>query len=603
MAEKYNVENKPLEQVLGFIKSGEIAIPEIQRPFVWKPVQVRDLIDSLYMGYPTGYLIMSQSPDMKLKNGTITAGKKIMIDGQQRITALMTAIVGTEVTNADFKKYRIKIAFNPLAPDDDEEKFKVQTPAVIKDKRWIADIADVFKTDFDSFEFVQRYCSLNEGVTSKDLNKVIMRLIDIKNRQIGIIALNNELTIDEVTEIFIRINSQGTKLNQADFAMSRLAANEKFGGNTLRKAVEYFSHLAVSPEWYSDMSKDTAFMATPYASKMSWLRNDRETIYDPDFNDILRVSFMYKFGRAKMKDLVALLEGRNFETRENEESISENTFKTLSEGVMDYMSQYSFSNFILAIKSAGFISTKLINSQMTLDFAYTLYLLLNADPEIEKTKIKHYVLKWYVLTTLTSRYITSPESFMDYDIKRIKERGFLNYFNEVENADLSENFWQTQLPQRLESASISSPYLNVFFAAQIFFGDNALFCNGTKVGDLINVVGDVHHIFPRKYLIKNKITERNKYNQIANFTYLDPQINKAIADDAPGVYFKAALDAAECGKSIYGDIATKEELLANMELNGIPAEAADWFYPDYDAFLTARRINMAKKIRAYYEKL
>lgn len=603
MAEKYNVENKPLEQVIGFIKSGEIAIPEIQRPFVWKPIQVRDLIDSLYMGYPTGYLIMSQSPDMKLKDGTVTAGKKIMIDGQQRITALMTAIVGTEVTNADFKKYRIKIAFNPLATDDDEEKFKVQTPAVIKDKRWIADIADVFKTDFDSFEFVQKYCANNEGVTPKELNKVIMRLIDIKNRQIGIISLNNELTIDEVTEIFIRINSQGTKLNQADFAMSRMAANEQFGGNTLRKAVEYFSHLAVSPEWYSDMCKDAAFMKSQYASRLAWLRNDRETIYDPDFNDILRVSFMYKFGRAKMKDLVALLEGRNFETRENEESISENTFKRLSEGVMDYMSQYSFSNFILAIKSAGFISTKLINSQMTLDFAYTLYLLLNADPEIEKTKIKHYVLKWYVLTTLTSRYITSPESFMDYDIKRIKERGFLNYFNEVENADLSENFWQTQLPQRLESASISSPYLNVFFAAQIFFGDNALFCNGTKVGDLIDVVGDVHHIFPRKYLIKNNISERNKYNQIANFTYLDPQINKAIADDAPGVYFKAALESAEQGKSLYGDIANKEELIANMEINGIPVEVAGWYYGDYDAFLTARRFNMAKKIRAYYEKL
>ncbi len=603
MAEKYNVENKPLEQVLGFIKSGEIAIPEIQRPFVWKPVQVRDLIDSLYMGYPTGYLIMSQSPDMKLKDGTVTAGKKIMIDGQQRITALMTAIVGEEVTNADFKKYRIKIAFNPLAADDDEEKFKVQTPAVIKDKRWIADIADVFKTDFDSFEFVQKYCSSNEGVTPKELNKVIMRLIDIKNRQIGIISLNNELTIDEVTEIFIRINSQGTKLNQADFAMSRMAANEKFGGNTLRKAVEYFSHLAVAPEWYSDMCKDTAFMETQYASRLAWLRNDRETIYDPDFNDILRVSFMYKFGRAKMKDLVALLEGRNFETRENEESISENTFKILSEGVMDYMSQYSFSNFILAIKSAGFISTKLINSQMTLDFAYTLYLLLNADPEIEKTKIKHYVLKWYVLTTLTSRYITSPESFMDYDIKRIKERGFLNYFYEVENADLSENFWKMQLPQRLESASVSSPYLNVFFAAQIFFGDNALFCNGTKVGDLIDVVGDVHHIFPRKYLIKNNISERNKYNQIANFTYLDPQINKAIGDDAPGVYFKAALESAEHGKSLYGDIVDRGELISNLELNGIPAEAADWYYGDYDAFLTARRLNMAQKIRAYYDKL
>lgn len=237
MAEKYSVQQQSLEQVIGFIKSGQIAIPEIQRPFVWKPVQVRDLIDSLYMGYPTGYLIMSQSPTMKLKDGTISTGKMIMIDGQQRVTALMTSIVGTDIMDANFKKHRIKISFNPLASDDDEEKFKVQTPAVIKDKRWIADIAEVFRPDFDSFEFVQNYCSVNTEVLPRDLNKIIMRLAEIKNRQIGIITLNNEISIDEVTEIFIRINSQGTKLNQADFAMSRMAANEKYGGNTLRKAV------------------------------------------------------------------------------------------------------------------------------------------------------------------------------------------------------------------------------------------------------------------------------------------------------------------------------------------------------------------------------
>lgn len=444
MAEKYSVQQQTLEQVLGFIKSGQIAIPEIQRPFVWKPVQVRDLIDSLYMGYPTGYLIMSQSPTMKLKDGTVSTGKMIMIDGQQRVTALMTSIVGTDVMDADFKKHRIKISFNPLATDDDEEKFKVQTPAVLKDKRWIPDIATVFRPDFDSFEFVQKYCSVNTEVLPKELNKTIMRLIEIKNRQIGIITLSNEITIDEVTEIFIRINSQGTKLNQADFAMSRMAANEKYGGNTLRKAIEYFSHLAVSPEWYNDMIKDDDFQKAPYSEKMAWLRNDKESIYDPDFNDILRVSFMYKFGRAKMKDLVALLEGRNFETRENEEQISENTFKLMSESIMEFMNQHNFTNFILSIKSAGFVSEKLINSQMTLDFAYTLYLLLHSDPTIDKGQIKHYVQRWYVLSTLTSRYITSPESVMDYDIKRMKERGFLSYYNEIESAELSETFWNIQ---------------------------------------------------------------------------------------------------------------------------------------------------------------
>lgn len=603
MAEKYSVQQQTLEQVIGFIKSGQIAIPEIQRPFVWKPVQVRDLIDSLYMGYPTGYLIMSQSPTMKLKDGTISTGKMIMIDGQQRVTALMTSIVGTDVMDAEFKKHRIKISFNPLALDEDEEKFKVQTPAVLKDKRWIPDIAEVFRPDFDSFEFVQNYCSINTNVLPKDLNKIIMRLIEIKNRQIGIITLSNEITIDEVTEIFIRINSQGTKLNQADFAMSRMAANEKYGGNSLRKAIEYFSHLAVAPEWYNDMLKDESFKQTSYADKMAWLRNDKESIYDPDFNDIIRVSFMYKFGRAKMKDLVALLEGRNFETRENEERISEETFELMSKSVLEYMNQYNFTNFILAIKSAGFVSEKLINSQMTLDFAYTLYLLLHDDPSIDKGQIKHFVQRWYVLSTLTSRYITSPESVMDYDIKRIKERGFLSYYNEIEPAELSETFWNIQLPQRLESASVNSPFLNVFFAAQIFFAEDSLFCKGTKIGDLIGIVGDVHHIFPRKYLISNGITEKNRYNQIANFTYLDTTVNKLISDDAPNIYFQKAINGCAEGKAIYGNISKLDSLMENVKSNCIPETIISMNAEHYDDFLQVRRLMMAKKIKKYFYSL
>lgn len=546
---------------------------------------------------------MSQSPTMKLKDGTISTGKMIMIDGQQRVTALMTSIVGTDVMDAEFKKHRIKISFNPLALDEDEEKFKVQTPAVLKDKRWIPDIAEVFRPDFDSFEFVQNYCSINTNVLPKDLNKIIMRLIEIKNRQIGIITLSNEITIDEVTEIFIRINSQGTKLNQADFAMSRMAANEKYGGNSLRKAIEYFSHLAVAPEWYNDMLKDESFKQTSYADKMAWLRNDKESIYDPDFNDIIRVSFMYKFGRAKMKDLVALLEGRNFETRENEERISEETFELMSKSVLEYMNQYNFTNFILAIKSAGFVSEKLINSQMTLDFAYTLYLLLHDDPSIDKGQIKHFVQRWYVLSTLTSRYITSPESVMDYDIKRIKERGFLSYYNEIEPAELSETFWNIQLPQRLESASVNSPFLNVFFAAQIFFAEDSLFCKGTKIGDLIGIVGDVHHIFPRKYLIGNGITEKNRYNQIANFTYLDTTVNKLISDDAPNIYFQKAINGCAEGKAIYGNISNLDSLMENVKSNCIPETIISMNAEHYDEFLQVRRLMMAKKIKKYFYSL
>ena len=327
MTEKYNASNISLEQILSYIKSGEIAIPEIQRPFVWKPRQVRDLIDSLYKGYPTGYLIISQSPDMKLKDGSLSLGKKIMIDGQQRVTALMTAIVGLEVLTSDFTKRKIKIAFNPQASEEDEEEiFKVQDNAILKDKKWIADIAELFKPDFDQWAFVNEYCQQNPEVNGSQMNKILMRLLDIKNRQIGVISLDKDLNIDEVTDIFIRINSQGAKLNQADFAMSKIAANTEYGGNALRKAIDYFSHLAVDPDWYGEMAKDEIFMKTQYASKLKWLKDDRESIFDPDYNDILRIAFMYKFGRAKLKDLVSLLGGRDFETREYREPIAEESF-------------------------------------------------------------------------------------------------------------------------------------------------------------------------------------------------------------------------------------------------------------------------------------
>lgn len=603
MTEKYNASNVSLEQILGYIKSGEIAIPEIQRPFVWKPRQVRDLIDSLYMGYPTGYLIISQSPDMKLKDGSQSAGKKIMIDGQQRVTALMTSIVGMEVIGGDFKQRRIKISFNPQATGEDEEIFKVQDNAILKDKKWIADIAEIFKPDFDQWGFVNEYCKINPGINGSQMNKVLMRLLDIKNRQIGVISLDKDLNIDEVTEIFIRINSQGAKLNQADFAMSKIAANTEYEGNALRKAIDYFSHLAVEPDWYSDMAKDAAFMKSKYAEKLKWLRDDRESIFDPDYNDILRIAFMYKFGRAKLKDLVSLLGGRDFETREYKEVIAEESFKKLSDGVVDFMNQYTFSNFILGIKAAGFVSSKLINSQMTLDFAYTLYLFLNSDATIDKTQIKHYVAKWFVMATLTSRYIGSPESQMDFDIKRIRDKGFLSFFHEVEEANLSETFWNVRLVQSLETPVANSPFFNVFLAAQIYFGDNALFSNGTKVGYLITLMGDVHHIFPKQYLRKSGYNDKRQYNQIANFTYLDTQVNKAISNDAPCVYFKNAVDACRTGVSLYGNITDVDILYKNMEDNCIPAEIVSMDYTNYDNFLICRRRMMARKIRLYYEHL
>ena len=353
VGEKFTLMQYSISAILGMIDAGQFVIPEIQRAFVWKRSQVRDLIDSLYNGYPTGYIITWKNPDVKTKDGKVANGKHVLIDGQQRITALMSAISGLEVLDEDFNKDRVKIAFNPIT-DDASKQFAVQDASHLKDKKWIPDIADVFRNDFDAFDFAMRYCEENDGIKPNDINKVITSLKGIANRQIGVIELDHTLDIDEVTEIFIRINSKGTALSQSDFVMSKMAADTTHEGNTLRKVVDYFCHLAVKPDFYPQMQKDKEFEQTEFAQKIKWLAKDNEDIYDPDYNDMLRVAFMYSFHRGKLGDLVSLLSGRDFETRDFKEEIIVESYLKLKEGIKAYINEYNFAQFVLAIKGAGF---------------------------------------------------------------------------------------------------------------------------------------------------------------------------------------------------------------------------------------------------------
>lgn len=534
--EKFTLMQYSISAILGLIEAEDFVIPEIQRPFVWKRSQVRDLIDSLYNGYPTGYIITWKNPDVQTKDGGKAKGKKVLIDGQQRITALMAAIAGREVLDENFNHDRIKIAFNPLTEDNDK-RFAVQDASHLKDKKWIPDISAIFDSNFDSFDFALEYCISNEGVKPNDVNKAITELKGIANRQIGVIELDHSLDIDEVTEIFIRINSKGTALSQSDFVMSKMAADTEHGGNMLRKTVDYFCHLAVKPEFYSHLIHDKEFQNTKYAAKVQWLANDHDDIYDPDYGDMLRVSFMHQFRRGKLADLVSLLSGRDFGTKEYRDDIVVDSYQKLDIGIQNFINEYNFAQFIIAIKGAGFISHKLLNSYMTLDFAYTLYLMLLDNPAIPNAQIKRYVQKWFVMSTLTSRYIGSPETVMDRDMRSIAEKGFLNFLAEIEASSLSDSFWAVTLPQNLETSSVNSPAFNTFIAAQINRNCNSLLMNGTKIADLITISGDVHHIFPKAYLKKNGVDNKTRYNQVANYTYLDTQVNKAISENAPSVYF------------------------------------------------------------------
>lgn len=602
--QKYDINKYSVDTILSWIKTKEVVIPEIQRPFVWKAKQVRDLIDSLYKGFPVGYLIVSRSHDMKLKDGTLSRGQRILIDGQQRVTALMTALLGQKVLDEEYREKTVKIAYNPFATGD-EDAFEVQDQSHIKSKKWIEDISIFFASDFDSFSFIENYCEENPEIDRKEFNKKVQSIQQLTLKEIGVIELSSELDIDTVTDIFIRINSKGTVLSQADFAMSKIAADEKYGGNVLRKAIDYFCHVAVEPAFYYTIDEnDKPFIESELGKEMKWLRDDNSSIYDPSYEDMLRVSFIHMFSRGKLKDLVSLLSGRDFEARDYKEEIAEESFKKLTEGIRHFMHQYYFEQFVLAIKNAGFVSNKLINSQNALDFAYVVYLKMIMSGEVEKTEIKRYVSKWFVMSILTGRYSGSPESRMDQDVRNIDEKGVAKYLEEIENAELSDAFWEFGLPAKLDSPNSSAPALSTFFASQIVNGSRGLFSATSRVRDLYGA-SDVHHIFPKAYLKKvGELDNRSIYNQVANYTYLDTPINIAIGEKAPNIYFSDAIKSAEETGTVFGYPMTLDELKENLKENCIPFEIKDWTYNDYlDKFLPQRRKLMAKRIEEYYKKL
>ncbi|MDX9859276.1 MAG: DUF262 domain-containing protein [Rhodospirillales bacterium] len=595
--QRYSVTPHPIETLLTWVKSGEIAIPEIQRPFVWDATKVRNLLDSLYHGYPVGYLIAWRNPTVRLKDGSSSSGKRILIDGQQRVTALMASLLGREVLTKDYEIVRIRIAFHPV-----DETFEVSNPAIQKNPAWIPDVAEVFSPDTSLTKLTRDYVKRNPDVDQDDVSIVLERVRKIINNHVGFIELAEDLDIETVTEIFIRVNSAGAPLSQADFAMSKIAANETYGGNMLRKAIDYFCHLAVAPEFLSRIEKgDAAFAASEFLPKMRWLKDVNDDLYDPSYTDMLRVAFTSEFRRGKLQDLVALLSGRNFETKQYEEAVAEGAFAKLKAGVFNFMNKTHFDRLTMILRSAGFVISGLIRSQNAINFAYILYLRGRAEG-LPAADIERLVRRWYVMSVLRGRYSGSPETAFDFDMRQIETRGLASYCEAVIDAELPESFWTTLLPQEMDTSSASSPYFLVYQAAQVKLGDLGFLSRDITVRDLLLNRSDVHHVYPRNHLKKQGMA-RGRYNQIANFVLAQSEINIGIGDRAPEVYFAELADQCNGGAKKYGGITEMAEMRANLRMSCLPEALLDGDVPAFGDFLEARRKRMAQKIKTYFEGL
>jgi hypothetical protein len=404
-----------------------------------------------------------------------------------------------------------------------------------------------------------------------------------------------------VTEIFIRVNSEGVPLSQADFAMSKIAVNETYGGNLLRKAIDYFCHMAIVPDFYRTAQADQSFAPSEYFQSMGWLRNENDDLYDPSYGDLLRVAFTTEFKRGKLQDLVALLSGRNFETQQYEETIVEESFTCLKRGVLRFMNETHFKRFLMILRSCGFVDSSLIGSQNAMNFAYILYLTLR-DQKIPDAEIEKLVRRWYAFSILTGRYSSSPETTFDYDIRQIHSQGASSFLTTLIRGELSDAFWDISLPQEMETSSGISPYFRVFKAAQVKMNDHGFLSRDITVRELIQLKGDEHHIFPRGFLKKNSLS-KGQYNQIANFAVAQSEINIAIGDKEPKIYFVQLLEQCSGGKQKYGSISDSEGLRENLRMHCIPDGIKDMGIDEYPEFLARRRQLMAKKIKVWFEGL
>ena len=594
--QQYSVNQHPIETLLTWIKSDEIAIPDIQRPFVWNATTVRNFIDSLYSGYPVGYLITWRNPNVRLRDGTQSAGKRILIDGQQRVKALLTALLGEQLVHKDYTQKRITIAFHP-----GEERFEVANASNRRSQEWISDIAAVFAPDARMRQLVDEYCEANQDVDKYKIDERMERLRSIRNNSLGLIELNAKLKVKTVAEIFVRINSEGVTLNEADFAMSRMAASEQYDGHRLRKCIDYFCHLAVRPEAYRQLVQDDDFANTDYFRAMEWLKDWKDDLYTPTYTDMLRVAFTSEFKRGRLADLVALLSGRNFDTRTFEEVIAEESFRKLKEAVLRYMNETNFKRFIMILRSAGFVDASMIRSQNTVNFAYILYLTLRAQ-DTDAAEIETLVRRWFVMSVLTTRYASSPETTFGGDIRNINEQGADQYLNTIEQAELSDAFWNVGLPQQMDTPVASSPYFNVFLASHVKANDKGFLSRDLSVRDLLEGQRDIHHVFPRSYLQQHGLP-KSDYNQIANYVVMQREINIAIGNKEPATYFSQLEEQCQNGTIYYGRITDPVQLQANLDAHCLPQGMETASVESYDAFLQQRRNLMSAKIRNYYKAL
>lgn len=594
-ADNYKITQYSVSSILGYVENSQIAIPEIQRPFVWKGEEVRALIDSLYEGYPIGYLIVWQNSQVRVRNFGKGGTKKILIDGQQRVTALMAALLGKEVLDEQYQSHRIRIAFNPLAGKG-EERFAVCDTKHEEDSRWIPDISIFFRRDFSFRQFEKEYKEANPDEDFTLLEESVDTLKEIVKHQVGVIELSFLLDIDVVSEIFIRINLQGKPLNQEDFVMSKISVNEQYGGDYIRNCIDYFCHLLREPSFYQVLQQnETEFFNSEYGKALTWCQNEEQSLYIPSYTDVLKVVLISYFGKTRIGDLVHLLSGRDgekkiFSKKEISKKVSEEAFEKLGAGVKAFVCEENFQGFQKALKKAGYSCSRLLYSQSVLNYCYAMYLLMYRQGIGEKER-ESLLSKWITMAMITGHYQSGGESTVQKDYANAQEEGFASYLAQIEELKLTDEFYNNILSEKFTSTTARTAPFLAYVATQCARGVHSLYSDVT-IEELYKNKTESYQILPKAYLAKCGYKTREIYGQVANLTYISKETKDIIRKKSP-VDYKEDLEKA----------IGIEKIRTSLKENGLAETIFTANETDVIQILDDRRRQMALEIRDFYKTL
>ena len=594
-ADNYKITQYSVSSILGYVENSQIAIPEIQRPFVWKGEEVRALIDSLYEGYPIGYLIVWQNSQVRVRNFGKGGTKKILIDGQQRVTALMAALLGKEVLDEQYQSHRIRIAFNPLAGKG-EERFAVCDTKHEEDSRWIPDISIFFRRDFSFRQFEKEYKEANPDEDFTLLEESVDTLKEIVKHQVGVIELSFLLDIDVVSEIFIRINLQGKPLNQEDFVMSKISVNEQYGGDYIRNCIDYFCHLLREPSFYQVLQQnETEFFNSEYGKALTWCQNEEQSLYIPSYADVLKVVLISYFGKTRIGDLVHLLSGRDgekkiFSKKEISKKVSEEAFEKLGAGVKAFVCEENFQGFQKALKKAGYSCSRLLYSQSVLNYCYAMYLLMYRQGIGEKER-ESLLSKWITMAMITGHYQSGGESTVQKDYANAQEEGFASYLAQIEELKLTDEFYNNILSEKFTSTTARTAPFLAYVATQCARGVHSLYSDVT-IEELYKNKTESYQILPKAYLAKCGYKTREIYGQVANLTYISKETKDIIRKKSP-VDYKEDLEKA----------IGIEKIRTSLKENGLAETILTANETDVIQILADRRRQMASEIRDFYKTL